>query len=150
MKAVYALIAFFAFTTDSSTDGLEEVRRNYAKAVEDKELCRQMIEQFEKKTENAIEQAYLGGFQAIWAKHAVNPLKKLASFNNGRQAIEAAVEKEPFNVEIRCIRLSVQNNAPSILGYTGNIEEDRDFINANRAKITSPALQRMADKLIHD
>lgn len=150
MKAVYVLIAWFTFTTDHSTDGLEEVRLNYAKAVENKELCREMIERFEKKTKNAIEQAYLGGFQTILAKHAFNPLKKLESFNNGRQTIEAAVQKEPFDVEVRCIRLSVQNNAPSILGYTGNIKEDRDFINANRAKITSPALQRMADKLIYE
>jgi hypothetical protein len=150
MKAVYALIACFAFMTDHSTDGLEEVRLNYARAVENKKLCREMIERFEKKTKNAVEQAYFGGFQAIWAKHAFNPLKKLASFNNGRRAIEAAVEMEPSDVEIRCIRLSVQNNAPSILGYTGNIKEDRDFINANRAMITSPALQRMADKLIYE
>ena len=42
--------------------------------------------------------------------------------------MEQAVQKDPENVEIRCVRLSVQENVPKITGYHKEIEEDRKYI----------------------
>ena len=47
-----------------------------------------------------------------------------------------AINKNLDSVEIRFLRYSIQYNAPKLLGYTENIEEDYDFIinNINRER----------------
>ncbi len=55
---------------------------------------------------------------------------------------------QPDNIEIRFIRLSVQKNAPSFLGYNKNIKEDQLFIENNRREIRSPVLLKNIDKLL--
>ncbi len=57
-------------------------------------------------------------------------------------------KKEPENIEIRFIRLSVQKYAPSFLGYNKNIKEDLSFIQKNRQEIKSQILLNNVDKLL--
>ena len=126
---------------------LETVRNNYRLASEDKELCREMMESLQSR-KDAVHIAYLGAFQSIWAKHAINPLNKLGTFRKGKSNIEEAVKMAPYNTEIRFIRLSVQLNAPGFLGYDDNIAEDKKFIVANRGTIKSEVLKTMINEII--
>ncbi|WP_336665093.1 hypothetical protein [Elizabethkingia meningoseptica] len=139
---------FMFFDTDKETPNLELVRGYYDKAVADKTLCDNMIKDLQQVSDETIFLAYLGGFQTIWAKHASNPISKLKIFNRGKKNIESAIKMQPDNIEIRFIRLSVQKNAPSFLGYNKNIKEDQLFIENNRREIRSPVLLKNIDKLL--
>ncbi|WP_370583514.1 hypothetical protein [Pedobacter sp. ASV12] len=130
----------------SETD-MERIRVNYVKAASDKKVCGAMIDELSETHRSPLHQAYLGGFKAIWAKHAFNPFAKLATFNKGKKYIEQAVSEDPQNVEIRFIRLSVQKNCPSFLGYDSQIEKDRQFIVANRGSVTSAQLKKMLEDI---
>lgn len=133
------LLSIMAFTNQILID---EARMNYNKVIKDEVLCKKMIVEFEKaKNISALNLAYLGGFQTIWANHVFSPLKKLNTFNTGKKHIEMAIKNEPDNAEIKFIRLSVQKNAPSFLGYRSNIKEDTEFIKRNLHQIQSEILQ---------
>lgn len=124
-------------------DDMEHIRISYEEAPVNKTTCRAMIEKLASKTQSAVHLAYLGAFKAIWAKHTLNPLGKLSTFKKGKTLIEQAVRNDPDNVEIRFLRLSVQKNCPDFLGYNKQIEGDRQFIDANKARISSAQLKKM-------
>lgn len=46
----------------------------------------------------------------------------------GAKLIELAITAEPNNIEIRMVRLSIQENVPAIVGYKKNIAQDKAFI----------------------
>ncbi|MNL63352.1 hypothetical protein D3C87_1874840 [compost metagenome] len=92
--------------------------------------------------------AYLGAFQTIWAKHVINPISKLSTFKKGKKNIEDAVKSKPDNVEIRFVRLSVQVNCPSFLGYSGKINEDKKIVQMGIQNVKSVILKKMMEAII--
>lgn len=151
MKFLGLLISVLCLLTSFNTTGLDTVRANYSKVVSDKELCEKMIAELaEAKNNSATHLAYLGALQTIWANHVFNPISKLNTFKEGKKNIEQAIKKEPANVELRFIRLSVQKNAPSFLGYKPNINEDTEFIKENRHQIGSEILKKNIEMLLID
>ena len=132
-------------------DVLDEVWKNYSKMASNEGLCKTAIANLsETKKHSATHLGYLGGLQTIWANHVFSPMSKLNTFNKGKKNIEQAIKKEPNNVELRFIRLSVQKNAPSFLGYQSNIKEDIDFIKNDRSEIKSPVLNRHIEPLLKE
>lgn len=147
MKSALLFVILLFISPDST--GLDEIRTNYNKAVSDKALCEKMITELSKtQNESTDYLAYLGGFQAIWANHVFSPLSKLSTFNKGKKNIERAIKKEPDNAEYRFIRLSIQKNVPSILGYKSNIKEDTEFLKSNQNQIKSQILQKNIEALL--
>lgn len=131
-------MAFFIASVNASANDLDFVRANYNKFAFDKDLCKKMISDLLKlKNNSATHLAYLGALKAIWANHVFNPIGKLNTFKEGKEYIERAIRQQPNNVELRFIRLSVQKNAPSFLGYSSNVEEDTEFINKNSSQVDS-------------
>lgn len=147
MKA-FIFLLFVSLTVCTHATDLEYLRKNYSKAVNDKELCRTIINKLSEDANTQVEKAYLGAFYTIWANHVSSPFAKLATFSKGKTAIEQAVQKESDNVEIRFLRLSVQTNCPSFLGYNSNIESDRKFLKGHLGSITSAELKKMVKALI--
>lgn len=148
MKTIMLAVVMFSFSVTAHTMDLEYLRKNYSKAVSDKELCQSLIVQLSKKTESEVHFAYLGALHTIWANHVFSPLSKLNSFLQGKTEIELAVKKDPNNVEIRFIRLSVQKNCPSFLGYNSNIASDKKYLKDHLSSITSEQLKKMVKELI--
>ena len=72
--------------------------------------------------------AYKGAIATLKAKYAKGVKHKKEYFKAGKELLESAVAGDPGNIEIRCLRLSVQENAPKIVGYKEHIEEDKKFI----------------------
>lgn len=144
------LVIFIALASVFSKPGidLEIVRANYQKAVSDKKLCKAMIENLNSDSESSVKLAYLGAFQTIWATHTINPVSKFSTFKKGKKNIEQAVKLDPDNLEIRIIRLSVQSNCPSFLGYRSSIEEDKRMIQSQNKNIVSVHLKKMISGLI--
>ena len=149
MKLLGLLLSGIFFLTSFNETSLDELRANYTQVVSDKDLCHKMISDLQKiRSKSGIYQAYLGALQTIWASHVFSPISKLHTFKEGRKNIEQAIANEPRNVELRFIRLSVQKNAPSFLGYKSNIKEDITFIKENDHQIESDILQNNIEKLL--
>lgn len=147
MKMILFLLVVSTATVVHATD-LEYLRKSYAKAVNDESLCESIITKLSGKFESHVHSAYLGAYQTIWANHVFNPISKLSTFTKGRVAIDKAVSKDPNNVEIRFIRLSVQKNCPSFLDYNSNIAADKKFIKDHMSSITSEQLKKMVKELL--
>lgn len=67
---------------------------------------------------------YRGLFKTAFAEHVFWPMTKLSYFNEGKNEIEQQIKAHPEIVELKFIRLMVQLNAPSFLGYSDNIDKD--------------------------
>lgn len=144
------VVACIFLNLNASLTSLDSIRSNFKKVVEDKDLCRKMIDELSENNVNLpIRQAYLGGYQTIWANHTFSPISKLKTFKTGKKNIELAIEKAPSNAEIRFIRLSIQKNTPAFLGYQTNIKEDSDFIKKNKHQITSMTLLKDIEAILN-
>lgn len=109
---------------------LPEVRTAYRFAVESEVLTKTLFVNLTAvgKNDDPVLIAYKGAVGTMMAAYAHGLNEKKQIFRDGRELLEYAVATEPDNVEIRCIRLSVQENVPKITGYRKNQEEDKAFI----------------------
>ncbi len=78
-----------------------------------------------------LKNAYKAAAQMALAKYKFNPISKLTYFNEGKEKLNDCVLKDSVNIEIRYIRLAVQDHAPSILNYQKNIIQDKKYILQN-------------------
>lgn len=151
MKTMLLILVFFTgFGNGHDNLDLEVVRQNYRTAVSNKMLCHSMIESLKTNDDKNVCLAYLGAYQTVWANHVLSPITKLSTFNEGKKNIELAIKKDPANLELRFIRLSVQKNAPSFLGYNKQKSEDEIFLRKNKKKIQSSVLLNMVNNLLND
>ncbi len=150
MKKWLIFIVLISSNTLFWSQNLEEVRTQYSQVIGNKELCENLMTELEKNKEaSVLHLGYLGSLQTIWANHTFNPMNKLKTFNKGKQNIEKAIQKDPHNVELRFIRLSIQKNIPSFLGYKNNIETDKTFILKNMKSVESKVLHKNIQSLLN-
>lgn len=72
--------------------------------------------------------AYKGALLTVQAKFT-GPLKdKKSYFKEGVRLLEHAISEQPENIELRCLRMGVQENSPKILKYKDKLEEDKKFL----------------------
>lgn len=148
MKKIILMLAAVLLTVQAFATDLDYLRNNYGKAVQDNKLCQELINSLSKRTESHVHLGYLGAFQTIWANHTSNPLSKLKTFNKGKKNIEQAIKADPDNVELRFIRLSVQKNVPSFLGYKSNIKEDQMHLEKHKSIVVSASLKDLIKEIL--
>lgn len=125
MKLILSLVFAIALTSFQSYN-LSEVRKMYVAASDSKANANKFFETMEKyENTNETLLAYKGVSIAIKAKHAQNIKEKKEFFIKGVTILEAAIKSNPNNIELRLIRLSIQENTPKIMKYKQNIEEDK-------------------------
>ena len=83
----------------------------------------------------AEKDAYEGALLMKKAGIIGNTKKKLDLFKSGRKKLEAAIQKDSSNTEFRFLRLMIQEHAPGILGYKGEMDKDRLYIKNNFKKL---------------
>lgn len=139
MKLVFFL--FCAIYCQSIT--LAELRVMYVDAATKEENAEQLFDKLSSVTEedSAILNAYKGAAYTLKAKHEKGVKGKLSWFKQGKLLLENALLRDTTNIEIRCLRLGIQENTPRILGYKKNIEEDKNFIMIHYKEITNSALK---------
>lgn len=133
MKLKFLLFFVGWMTAGNPSPDLETVRQDYRKAAESEEATKKLFEGLTEigKNDAVVLVAYKGAVTTMMAKYAEGIKNKKSFFKEGRDLLEYAIETEPENVEIRCIRLSVQENVPKITGYHRNRSDDKEFILAN-------------------
>ncbi len=68
--------------------------------------------------------------------------EKLNLFKAGRSKLEASIVKDNNNIEYRFLRLIIQEHAPKIVKYRGDIEQDSQLVRTNY-KSLPPYLQQV-------
>lgn len=138
----YLLIAFYLISGFATSQNLESIREQYPQAINDVALTTRLYDALSDVSEtDAVLLAYKGAVATLKANFAKRVKDKKAYFTEGAQLIEAAVRAEPQNIEIRYIRLSVQENAPKFLKYNESIEADKAFILAHLPKVKTNSLK---------
>ncbi len=142
MKCVAFLLAFFIFWSD--TPEISEVRNAYRQASDSEAIAVQLHGDLVtvSRTSDPVLLAYKGAATTLMAKHATTIKEKKKYFKEGKDNLEYALAKDPNNIEIRFIRLSVQENAPKITGYRKNRNEDKAFLLEHLTKVKDRALKR--------
>lgn len=136
MKALILFLSLFLFV---ATPELSEVRKQYTNAIDSKanaEKFYKLLESVSKEDSKTLV-AYKGASVALQAKFSPKKEDKKKQFIEGTQLLEFALKNDSKNLEIRLIRLSIQENTPKIMKYKANIAEDKQFIVSNFSKQTA-------------
>ena len=122
---------------------LTKVRTDYKKSFNNKEVTLQLNKYLAKvkKTDKKLLVAYKGAVLILMAKYSKVIKEKKTFFKEGATLLNFAIFEEPANVEMRCIRLSIQENAPKLLKYRANKTEDKQFIKDGYDTIKSATIK---------
>ncbi|WP_067149969.1 hypothetical protein [Pseudotamlana agarivorans] len=141
MKFLLAL--FFGVFISVQTVDLQKTREAYKLAAQDANKVNAFFNDLQgvtKKNRNELV-AYKGASIALMAKSAKTIKEKKEGFMEGVNLVEYAVEKDTSNIEVRFIRLSIQQNVPKILKYNQEIESDKAFVIKHYNEIKSSHLK---------
>ena len=136
MKKI-GLFLLIIFTNVMFAQNLKDYRTLLQKGENSEVAAKKLIEKSSmafSETKQPIYAGFLAVGKFFMAKHVFNPLKKMSYFNEGKNTMEAAIKSDPKNLEVRLMRLITQENAPKLLGYYQNIEEDRNFLTRDYKK----------------
>lgn len=131
MKYLAFMILFVSGVVNSQD--LKEIRVQYPTAVKSSDETSQLAALLLNKniSNSPVLMAYKGAVLTLKAKYSKSKQEKKDNFREGVSIIENAIKADSLNIEIRYIRLTIQENSPKFLGYHKNIEEDKMFIKDN-------------------
>ena len=146
----YLIIIVFLISAAGTAQDLNGIRAAYPKAVESAEITAQLDGELAKinSSNKPVLLAYKGAVSTLKAKFAKSRSDKKEFFKEGVSLIESAVKADPSNVEIRYIRMSVQENSPRFLGYHKNIAEDKEYILKDYKSISSADLKKLVKDFV--
>ncbi len=141
MKLSFLFLSIFILSLDLN---ITEVRNNYKEAVISKSKTFVLSDDLKGITKNDDQRfvAYKGAVTALTAKYQKGAKLKGQTFKDGVKWIEYAVSQNSSDIEIRFVRLSIQQNSPKFLGYNDDIEADKIFLLKNFNQIKSSELKK--------
>jgi hypothetical protein len=89
--------------------------------------------------------AYYGALLMRKAGLVKGAPNKLSLFKSGHNKLESSIKKNNSSVELHFLRLMVQENAPRILGYQTDEQQDADFIKKNYKDLPKVIQQAISD-----
>lgn len=117
------------FLSLSNTPEITDIRKLYSSVLISESNAKEFASKLaEAKEDNKTLVAYKGASIVILSRYKKEISDKSKNFKEGAKMIEFAVTSEPNNIEIRLIRLSIQEKAPKIVNYNRNKKEDKDFL----------------------
>ncbi len=90
---------------------------------------------------------YIAVAEMLQAKYAFLPTAKFFHFRSGKEKLENYISENPNDIEARYVRLLVQINAPSFIGYSDKIEEDLKIL---KSRIGQSGLSKEYQKVMFD
>ncbi len=142
MKLLIVFISAFCICIQSLD--LNTVRNDYKVAAKDKtkvEAFHNLLSNIT-KDDNITLVGYKGAAISLVGRHARKIKEKKRLFIEGVTLLEYAIEKSPKNIELRFIRLGIQENTPKLLKYKGKIQEDKAFLLKQFSTIKSSELKK--------
>jgi hypothetical protein len=141
--------ATIAFAQQNHTSLLSEARKELPKAFENEKDCTTLYNKLiQVKNPEPILKGYVGASSIAMARHA-SLFDKRGYLKPGIELLEKAIKEKPNNTELLFIRLTIQLNLPSFLGYNDNIDSDKKFVLANYQN-TPQVMRERISKFIKD
>lgn len=139
----YLTVLFLSIYAPFQTLDIEAIRGAYKTASEDQLQAEEFYNKLEKVTAtDRIELiAYKAAALTLKAKYAKGLKNKKDAFIEGATLLEETIKKDPNNVELRLIRLSIQENTPKLLKYKSEIANDKTFILKQYHSVKSTSLK---------
>lgn len=135
MKIISWLFLFWCcFQTVETT----QLREAYKTASDNEQEAAVFIELTQHVDSSPVQQAYLGAAFALKAKFEG---KKIKNLKTAKKLLEEAVSNTPDKIEIRMIRLSIQESLPKIVGYNEAISSDKEFITTHLKLVENKKLK---------
>ena len=127
MKSLLSIFILLVFVNNPE---ITEIRRLYASVIQSETNAKEFASKLSEvgKEDNKTLYAYKGVSMTLLARYKKEVSEKSKTFKEGAKMVEFAVASEPNNIEIRLIRLSIQEKAPKILKYSTNKKDDKNFI----------------------
>ena len=124
---------------------LTEARQKMPKAFEDEKECKALYDKMSKvKNPEPVLKGYIGGVNIAMSKHA--PLfEKSGYLKKGTAMLDEAIKEKPNTLELLFLRLTIQINLPSFLGYNDNKEDDKKFVLAHQSSAPAELRERIAN-----
>ncbi|MCF6223045.1 MAG: hypothetical protein L3J34_04885 [Flavobacteriaceae bacterium] len=140
MKLLFLFLSIFILSLELN---ITDVRKNYKEAVISKSKTFLLNDDLKGITKNDDQRfvAYKGAVMALTARHLKGVKLKGEAFKNGAEWIEHAVSHNSSDIEIRFVRLSIQQNSPKFLGYNDDIKADKNFLLKNFRQVKSTELK---------
>ena len=130
MKVLFSIVTLiFLNYTQAQGDFYTVLKKNNLQEIEKK------INQLATNKESSVNNAYLGTLLMKKSDFLKDLKTKIATFKKGHQLLEKEISENQSNTEYRFLRLAIQENAPKILKYNTNIEEDALYITKNHYKL---------------
>ena len=121
MKSLVILFVYTVFFLN-----ITEVQEEFHRLNnEDEELI--FIEKYHGDLNPSV-QAYICAVEMKQAEYRFNPMSKLRIFKKTKNKLEELILKNPKNIDLRYVRLLLQEKTPELLGYKDNIQEDKLFL----------------------
>lgn len=136
MKLIFFLFGLFLITIHID---IKDVRNDYKEAVNSESkvnLFNDNLKDVTKKDDIRLV-AYKGAAITLKARYEKGAKQKSETFKKGVEWVEYAIENKPLDMEVRFVRLSIQQNSPKFLGYNKEIESDKNYILTNFNTIQS-------------
>lgn len=141
------LIAVFCFLFGvSSYCQTSDIRKAYKNATESEKFAENFYTLVKDVTESSKPElmAYKGAGKTLLARYL--PLgQRKEKVKEGVSWVEKAIKKDPKNLEVRLIRLSIQENLPKFFKYNTNIEEDKKYIKDQLPTLKDKELKEMVN-----
>lgn len=122
------LIVFFMSMLCWIQSANGQIRESFEHADESAELAEVFFKQASALSNSDLSNAYLGGAYITKAKYEKGIKNKKALIVKGADLLDNAVKNKPKDLEIRLIRLIIQENVPNIVKYKMFIQEDKKVI----------------------
>ncbi|WP_149205831.1 hypothetical protein [Flavobacterium johnsoniae] len=127
MKLLVSLLLWINF---ANTPDLASIRKIYPDVAKSEANAKEFTEKLSSVSNNdeKILVAYKAASILVDSKFESIMGSKISRFKEGAKLLEATIKSDPSNIEMRMIRLSIQEDVPAITGYKKNIKEDKKFI----------------------
>lgn len=134
------LLSFIYILFFFSKPDVSEIRKLYPNVVNSEANAKEFAAKLSDITnqDDKVLVAYKGASITILSKYTKKVSDKIKNFKEGAKLVEYAVANEPNSIEIRLIRLSIQENVPKIVKYNKNKSEDVAFILAHYKEQSKP------------
>ncbi|SHL68423.1 hypothetical protein [Flavobacterium chilense] len=144
MKLLLSLLLWINF---ANTPDLASIRKIYPDVAKSEANAKEFTEKLSGISNNdeKILVAYKAASILVDSKFESLIGSKISRFKEGAKLLEATLKSDPNNIEIRMIRLSIQEDVPGITGYKKNIKEDKKFITTHYAEQTAPLKEYLKD-----
>ncbi len=130
------LMTLFLLVNFAGTPDLATIRKMYSDVAKSETNAKEFTEKLSgvSNSDEKILVAYKAASILLESKFESIIGSKISRFKEGAKLLEATLKSDPNNIEIRMIRLSIQEDVPGITGYKKNIKEDKKFITAHYAE----------------